>query len=424
MNKIDRQPDSTRHARDFLASVVPLNHSGGYISIHWKHPGKKRFHGHSFQTIDAALQWVAQLKAGVPADIWFCISSQKLNKGHRDREHAIGLICLPMDLDIKPDNPKHYGTMAEAIAELFMFCIRFGIPRPSFIVATGGGLHVYWLSDRVLSVEEWQVYADAIKIAATSFGLKFDSTCTGDAARVLRMPGTLNWKYDPPRPVRLLQSSTLNYSNGVRHDFAAVFGKLLSEKPSRPYKIADRLADIKVAEAFKHLPVTPVDIVVGDYPPLPLEPILAECGWLRHVHDSGGIDQSEPLWKLALNVCGFLQEGEQLIHTFSKNHPGYDHDETKAKFERARQDQQAKDLGWPQCKTIEAAGSTHCKDCPHLAAGKSPLNTPGPDADAGVKLEDFYAYMPMHNYIFAPSREPWPASSVNARIPPVVIGDR
>jgi hypothetical protein len=43
-------------------------------------------------------------------------------------------------------------------------------------------------------------------------------------------------------------------------------------------------------------------------------------------------------------------------------------------------------------------------------------------ADAGVKLRDFYAYMPMHNYIFAPAREPWPATSVNSRIPPIVIG--
>src|SRR6185295_17470683 len=41
--------------------------------------------------------------------------------------------------------------------------------------------------------------------------------------------------------------------------------------------------------------------------------------------------------------------------------------------------------------------------------------------DAGVKLRDFYAYMPMHNYIFAPSREPWPITSVNARISPVLI---
>jgi len=40
-------------------------------------------------------------------------------------------------------------------------------------------------------------------------------------------------------------------------------------------------------------------------------------------------------------------------------------------------------------------------------------------ADEGVTIKDFHAYMPMHNYIFAPTRETWPASSVNARIPPV-----
>src|SRR5215510_581639 len=39
----------------------------------------------------------------------------------------------------------------------------------------------------------------------------------------------------------------------------------------------------------------------------------------------------------------------------------------------------------------------------------------------GVSLEDFHAYMPMHNSIFIPSREHWPAASVNARIPPVPI---
>src|SRR6516165_3320670 len=32
--------------------------------------------------------------------------------------------------------------------------------------------------------------------------------------------------------------------------------------------------------------------------------------------------------------------------------------------------------------------------------------------------------MPLHSYMFAPSRELWPAESVNARIPPVVIGKK
>ena len=44
--------------------------------------------------------------------------------------------------------------------------------------------------------------------------------------------------------------------------------------------------------------------------------------------------------------------------------------------------------------------------------------------DGGVELDDFYAFMPMHNYIFVPSREPWPGSSVNGRIPPIPVVDK
>ena len=40
-------------------------------------------------------------------------------------------------------------------------------------------------------------------------------------------------------------------------------------------------------------------------------------------------------------------------------------------------------------------------------------------SDSGVSIDDFYAYMPMHCYVYAPSREMWPASSVNARIAPI-----
>jgi hypothetical protein len=42
-------------------------------------------------------------------------------------------------------------------------------------------------------------------------------------------------------------------------------------------------------------------------------------------------------------------------------------------------------------------------------------------ADGGVTLEDFRAYMPMHSYIFTPNGEMWPASSVNARLPPMPL---
>lgn len=45
------------------------------------------------------------------------------------------------------------------------------------------------------------------------------------------------------------------------------------------------------------------------------------------------------------------------------------------------------------------------------------------DPKDGVSLADFRAYMPQHSYIFIPAREMWPASSVNARVPPVPLTD-
>jgi hypothetical protein len=40
-----------------------------------------------------------------------------------------------------------------------------------------------------------------------------------------------------------------------------------------------------------------------------------------------------------------------------------------------------------------------------------------------IALEDFLAYMPMHGYIFVPTRDLWPAASVNARVPSVPGAD-
>jgi Bifunctional DNA primase/polymerase, N-terminal/Family of unknown function (DUF5906)/Primase C terminal 1 (PriCT-1) len=49
-----------------------------------------------------------------------------------------------------------------------------------------------------------------------------------------------------------------------------------------------------------------------------------------------------------------------------------------------------------------------------IAEGKARVE---PQPAGSVTLEDFYAYMPMHQYVFVPSRELWPPSSVNARVP-------
>jgi hypothetical protein len=44
-------------------------------------------------------------------------------------------------------------------------------------------------------------------------------------------------------------------------------------------------------------------------------------------------------------------------------------------------------------------------------------------ADKNITIEDFRAYMPTHQYIFTPTRDLWPAKSVNARLAPVPAVD-
>ena len=217
---------------------------------------------------------------------------------------------------------------------------------------------------------------------------------TTDAARVLRIPDTSNFKFDPPRPVRILAS----HSPGTAYDFAAIFtfagigfGATGVNVPPGPIFTASqhpireksfdpssrppvKAPNPSVAPEFQDLPVENMGEGIEGLPPQPFPPIKAECGWLRHVHDTGGADQSEPLWKLANNCCVFLQDGEKLIHALSNKYPNYTFKETETKFDRARKDQKTKDLGWPQCQTIHDHGSEHCKTCPHLVAGGSPLH--------------------------------------------------
>ena len=45
-----------------------------------------------------------------------------------------------------------------------------------------------------------------------------------------------------------------------------------------------------------------------------------------------------------------------------------------------------------------------------------------PRVEGDVTTDDFYAYMPDHSYLFLPSGEFWPASSVDAKVSPIVTG--
>jgi DNA primase RepB-like protein len=75
-------------------------------------------------------------------------------------------------------------------------------PKPQLLVASGGGYHAYWLvSDRLGS----QAIACANRRLAHVLGADQGAT---DAARILRPPGTHNFKYEPHRDVDLIECHT------------------------------------------------------------------------------------------------------------------------------------------------------------------------------------------------------------------------
>jgi hypothetical protein len=53
-----------------------------------------------------------------------------------------------------------------------------------------------------------------------------------------------------------------------------------------------------------------------------------------------------------------------------------------------------------------------------------PIGGAAVNATDGVTLVDFHAYLPAHRYIFVPTRELWPASSVNSRVEPTTEGGK
>lgn len=61
--------------------------------------------------------------------------------------------------------------------------------------------------DKIAERVVWQSYAAKLKALTRALNFLADDSRTADIASVLRVPGTQNYKYDPPRPVTLLQAS-------------------------------------------------------------------------------------------------------------------------------------------------------------------------------------------------------------------------
>ncbi|MBP8197478.1 MAG: hypothetical protein KAX64_02860 [Chromatiaceae bacterium] len=126
---------------------------------------------------------------------------------NRKASNATGACALWLDLDCGPEKEeqgKGYLSKVDAFLDLMAFCQKTRLPNPTHIVDSGGGLHVYWVFTRPIPTDRWRESATKFKRLTNLLGLRADDARTADIASVLRLPGALNFKTDPPRPVSLI----------------------------------------------------------------------------------------------------------------------------------------------------------------------------------------------------------------------------
>jgi hypothetical protein len=388
--------DPAKNEAEFLRRAVPWPKHGapGYVNLHWT-PG---FSGKPLKTLDEFMRWLdwARRKLTIK-DIYYCMSLQaeasKNRQGNliakRHSSLALSLKAIWLDIDVK-EPPKGYNDLNEAMDALQAFRIAANLPPPSALVHSGGGLHVYWISDRALPKAEWEPYAQGLKASALMHGLRCDAAVTTDAARVLRVPNTSNHKTDPARPVKLLGLRP----EAMDYDFPASLGHLPTISPVHTAPTSSLFLEgnqpTAPAASLAALPKESLSEGLNKYedqPSLDFGPLVKECAFIREALKTGGKDYSQPMWNLTTLAATFMEHGEKLAHKMGNQHPGYTPESTDALWERKKRERQEKGLGWPSCNAIQAAGCAACTTCPHFPKGKSPLHLTTPIVIAAVTSE-------------------------------------
>ena len=284
----------------------------------------------------------------------FVLSADGKKKEIRVGKNIAGLKCLFIDMDVEAGNENKYENQVEAIAALKQFCKATSFPSP-MLVNSGFGIHAYWPVEDVIPAGEWRVLAATFKAALGAYGLKTDPTITADASRVLRVPGTHNYKRGASLPVEILKDVT-PYPNQILH---AAVTKLALE-----YHITPRtMPAIKVETTS----------ILGDnlekvYEDSDFHKIVQHCATMANILATGG--PGGVIWIHGLAIAMVTTDGEDACLEISKNHPEFDVDDMKRRIYRLK-DQK---IGPTRCETFCNDEDNKCEGCVHKGKINSPIS--------------------------------------------------
>ena len=304
----------------------------------------QKFYDSIYQVIDAAENLDAE-----GYDAYYALATFN-EAGSRKVDNVKHLNALFLDLDCGAS--KDYATQADAISALRAFCGKLSLPKP-VMVNSGRGVHVYWMLDAPVCLDDWLPVAERLKKLCADHGLLADPAVTADAARVLRIPTTHNHKDSPPTPVEFLFADTTNIVN-----FDS-FSELLGNDPvSIPKKYVP-----ETNSAFRDALNSNVESTFREIIRKTQE--KRGCQHLKHILKNQE-ECSEPMWRAGLSIAKFCTASHDAIHAISKNHADYTAHDTQKKVDLIK--------GPYLCNTFDEYESGVCSECPHWGKIKSPIS--------------------------------------------------
>ena len=303
-----------------------------------------------------------------------------------------------LDVDSGPGKP--YADVVEAGQALVAFVRRAGLPVPC-MVASGGGIHAYFILDADVDPPTWKPVAERLKSLALAEKLSIDPACTGDAARILRPPGTNNRKiFGPdgkkiadiggePRPVTLVS---------VPYDIVSI--NTLKSILSVDARSNVQYRTIGLGPVPDYLKGAPrsvdgkLNLTRGDHDASDPERVTAACGQVSLLRDARG-NLPEPQWYAVSGVLAHCGEpGRALFHRFSSGDPRYSHEDAERKL-----DQAVRAAGPTTCARFESLNPATCRACIYKGALTSPIElgrdrVPSPAAAAPKPAENVLPALP------------------------------
>lgn len=291
---------------EFLRRVLP---SGGDFVITAIRPGPK--------VPGSARELVVKTQADAATAIRH-LSTKALNlyigigSFENTRKKPRAKRALYLDLD-----SKDFGdSKLRCLKELSVFCRATGWPVPAIIVDSGNGYHCYWPFHSDLDVTAWRALAIKLKEKCAELGFAADPPITADAARILRIPTTLNYKTDPPKTCTVLQD------NGAEFDPPSLLKILM---PSGGFADLAGLPPAPAKLLNMNGPGINADLGAGlDYDKPDAE-LVASALAAINIPDTG--IERRGMWKDILaglnDWSGGNEEGFKLAADWSATQPGY-----------------------------------------------------------------------------------------------------